>query len=635
MVKMKITYMIFALCMAITQIPTARAAGPSDANLDGMGRAIGIDVNHHPGKVLFAANCAACHEGGVPKAPHRDFLQTLPPASILSALDDGVMRQQAAHLAAGEKRAIAEYLTLTDLRTQKPVSKPIMCAAQQQLFEMKSPPAISGWGYDNRRFVKADDAGLTAGDVPKLKLRWAFAFPEALRARSQPVVAMGAVFVGSQNGTIYAFDLKTGCARWISKVSAEVRTAIVVESWPKGAAPSHRPRLFFGDLLSRVYAMDAQTGQLLWRTRPDAHPNATITGTPILSGDTLYVPISSLEVVTAADPNYQCCTFRGSVAALNASTGAMKWQHYTVVEAATEHSATLAGMPIMGPSGAPVWGSPTIDFKRGQLYHGSGENYSSPADDNSDAVFAVDLKTGARTWRQQLTKGDAWNMACILKNNPNCPKESGPDFDISASPLLIDGQNGRQMLVIGAKSGFITGLDPDDRGKILWQTRVGRGSIQGGVHFGMAAEGTRIYVPIVDIADNSDGTRSTEQGNAGLHALDAMTGRILWSVPAPAKCGERRWCDSGISAAVTAIEGVVFAGHLDGWFRAYAGDTGRVLWEFDTSLPVAGTNGEIAHGGSISGPGAAVAEGHVIVTSGYGFSNHMPGNALLVFGVDP
>jgi polyvinyl alcohol dehydrogenase (cytochrome) len=627
----KLLITAFALVSAASG---SRLFGEPAHSPDSMGRpADAIDVTNHPGKALFAENCAMCHEGGMPKAPHREFLETMAPGAILNALNDGIMQQQAAHLSQVQRRQVVEYLTRTDLAKYRPAPGAVMCSADKRGFDLTRPPATVGWGYDTRRFVPADVARLNAADVPRLKLKWAFAFPNALRARSQPVAAMGALFVGSQDGTVYAFDLDSGCAKWASKVSAEVRTAIIVEPWQQGGPHPAAPKLFFGDLLGRVYAMDALTGRVLWRVRPDPHPNATITATPAWADGKLIVAISSLEVVTAANASYGCCTFRGSIVALDPMTGETRWQHYTVPEPASQHGTSASGSPIMGPSGAPVWGSPAVDLNRGLVYHGSGENYSTPADANSDALFAVDLKTGARRWSVQLTARDAWNSACTLGNHPNCPSEHGPDFDLAASPMLVDIGGGKQLVIAGQKSGMVYGVDPDT-GTIVWRQRAGRGGIQGGIHFGMAAHDGVLYVGIDDLAMQSDGRNTTDPGFPGLAALDARTGKILWRTMVPNTCSNQNACDPGISAAVTAMPGVVFAGHLDGMLRAYDTKTGRILWQEDTTQPHHAVNDGTAKGGSISGPGVAIVDGKLITNSGYGFSYHMPGNALLVYSVD-
>jgi polyvinyl alcohol dehydrogenase (cytochrome) len=276
-----------------------------------------------------------------------------------------------------------------------------------------------------------------------------------------------------------------------------------------------------------------------------------------------------------------------------------------------------------------------IDAARNRLYVGSGENYSSPADANSNAVFALDLGTGKRLWSTQTLANDAWNVACMMADNPNCPVENGPDLDYSASPLLIQLSPGRDILVAGQKTGMAYGMDPGT-GRILWQQRVGRGSTQGGIHFGMAAEGTRVYVPVNDMNDTRDGRKYPGPALAGLHAVDAGTGAILWRNVTADVCDRlnpemRQYCDPGISAVVTAIPGVVFAGHLDGIMRAYDGATGQVIWQTDTTRTVRAINGVDAHGGGFSGPGVAVGRGHVVFNSGYGLYFHMPGNLLMVY----
>ena len=320
--------------------------------------------------------------------------------------------------------------------------------------------------------------------------------------------------------------------------------------------------------------------------------------------------------------------------ALNAADGSEIWRHYTIPTEPRVTTTTSAGTPVLAPSGAPVWSSPAIDRRRNRIYFGSGENYSSPADGNSDAVFAVDVDTGERIWQRQSTAGDAWNVACMMADNPNCPKERGPDFDHGSSMILIDLPDGEQVLAAGHKNGTIFALDPDDNGNVLWSVRVGRGSIQGGVHFGMAAEGSILYAPINDMNDTRNGdVLDPELARPGVHAIDMLEGAVLWSNVTADSCGaQRQFCDPGVSAAITAGPGVVFAGHLDGLIRAYDQHTGEVLWQYDTAVEHQGVNGLVGRGGSMSGAGPALAAGHLIVNSGYGLYFHEPGNLLLVFG---
>ena len=585
----------------------------------------------HPGEPLFSQYCASCHLGQVPKAPHKMFLQMMAPDAIYSALDVGIMRSHAEKMNAAQKQQVATYLG-----GDHPVStlRAPQCEGKAAAFDATRKPAASGWGItpENTRHIDAADAGLTAADLPRLELKWAFAFPNAQRARSQPAVAYGAVYIGSQDGTVYALDEETGCIRWTFRAPAEVRTAVIVE--PPALAGKHdgSPLVYFGDLLARVYAVDAFTGRERWTYKADDHPNATITGSPSLHEGTLYVPVSSLEVTSAADPAYECCTFRGSVVALDARTGQSRWKAYTIPTPPKESGRTRVGTRVLAPSGAPVWNSPAIDARRGVLYVGTGENYSSPANDTSDALIAFRLADGAMVWHAQKTANDAWNVACMLPDNPNCPPENGPDVDFGASTILLRGARQGDLLLAGQKSGNVYGVDPEQRGKIVWRNKVGRGGIQGGVHFGMATDGERLFVPISDMQDEHDGRKHESPSRAGIYALDPRTGKELWASPANDACAGRQFCDPGISATITSMPGAVLAGHMDGRLRAYDAATGKVVWEVDTTQEWKTVSGEVAHGGSFGGgAGPMIVHGKVFAASGYGLYFHMPGNVLLVF----
>ncbi|MEM7569150.1 MAG: PQQ-binding-like beta-propeller repeat protein [Pseudomonadota bacterium] len=583
-----------------------------------------------PGAALYAQNCAYCHQGGVAKAPHFNWLEMMPPRAIVNAMAGGVMTAQASALSETQHLQIAEYITRQPVSGGlPPVPNPPVCEGRAAVFDKADPPAAVNWGHDARRMIAQDVAGMVATDTAALELKWAFAFPGATRARSQPAFGYGAVYVGSADGNVYAFDAASGCLRWRFEASAEVRTAMVLSTDPEA------PGLYFGDIIANFYALDPLTGALMWQVKLDDHPSATLTGSPLYHDGTLYAPVSSLEVIPAADPAYACCTFRGSLAALDAQSGAEKWRFYPIPEQAKEVGETPVGTPIMAPSGAPIWISPMLDEKRGVLYVGTGENYSSPAGPNSDAIFAVDIKTGKRVWQRQTIAGDAWNVACMMESNPNCPKEDGPDFDHSASILLVDLPSGGDILIAGHKNGHVYGLDPDNKGALLWSTKVGRGSIQGGVHFGLAADGDVLYVPINDMNNTRNGdVLDPALARPGVHALSAQDGRILWSAVQENLCSEDRpFCDPGVSAALTAFEGGVIAGHLDGYLRAYDKATGRILWAHDTTQTVTGVNGLAAKGGGMSGPGVAASKGYLAANSGYGLYYHEPGNAFLMFGL--
>ena len=506
-------------------------------------------------------------------------------------------------------------------------------------FDAGSTPVSLGWGVDhaNSRFQPAETGGISRAQIPALEVKWALAYPNAIKARSQPAYGGGAIYVGSHDGTVRALDARTGCLRWSFSATAEVRTAVVISPWSVDD-DDPQPTLYFGDLLARVYALDARTGELRWKIRVDDHPDATVTGAVALAAGRVYVPVSALEVVSATNPQYECCTFRGAVIALDATTGEVVWKSHTIPEAPAEAGTTSAGTRILAPSGAPVWNSPTIDLDRNRLYVGTGENYSSPADGNSDAIIAYDLDSGEKLWVSQQTSGDAWNVACLIEgveDQSNCPVENGPDYDFGASSILVSLGNGRDILVGGQKSGNVMGIDPDT-GETLWRTKLGRGGVQGGVVFGMASEGRRVYVPISDMYYVVDDTRyePDDPARPGIYAIDAATGELEWSTPAPDVCGDKENCDPGITQAIAAVPGAVIAGHMDGWLRIYDGETGEQLWELNTVRDFETVSGEIARGGSFSGGGGIAAHGIFYINSGYGIYNHMPGNLLLAIGFD-
>ena len=590
----------------------------------------------HPGEAPYQANCAACHDQVMYKAPSRFFVSMMGAQNILQAMNGGLMSKQAATISAQDRRAIAEYIAGHSLDDVVAASQPPACDSEHG-FDPSVTPVSSGWGVDakNTRFQPQRSGGLSITDVPALEVKWAFAYPNAIKARSQPGFGGGAIYFGSQDGTVRALDAKTGCLRWAFKAAAEVRTAIVISPWSADDLDAD-PILYFGDLLARAYAISARTGELRWMKRVDDHRDATITGTPSLVEGRLYVPVSSLEVVAALDPGYSCCTFRGSLVALDAASGEQIWKSWTIDKAPSDAGKTSAGTTILAPSGAPIWNSPTVDLERGRLYAGTGENYSSPADGNSDAIIAFDMETGAKIWVSQQTKGDAWNTGCLIQyttDDANCPVENGPDYDFASSPMLLTLADGRNVVIGGQKSGAVMAIDPDS-GETLWKTQVGRGGVQGGVHFGMAVEGSRIYVPINDMFYPEDLTRYKFKTppKPGLYALDAQTGEVLWSSPAPDVCADLQDCDPGISHAITAIPGAVIAGHMDGWLRIYSGESGELMWELNTLQNFDTVSGEQAHGGSFSGGGPSVANGMIYVNSGYGIYNHMPGNLLLAIG---
>ena len=596
-----------------------------------------VDRETLPGAKIYHARCQMCHEGQAPKAPAKTFVQLMRPEAIYDALTTGVMQPLATGLSGEDRKHVAEYLSGEPFGTPQPPEAPA-CTGAAARFDT-SAPRSAGWGFGltNTHFATDEVARLPASDIPRLKLKWAFAYPSALRARSRPSFAYGALYVGSQAGKVYALDAKTGCIRWSFQTSAEVRTPVVVEPAAGQAPAKAAPLAFFGDLVGRAYAVDALTGKEVWRIKVDEHPSTTITGSPVYHDGLLYIPISSLEEAST-DPTYACCTFRGSVMAVDARTGKPVWKTYTIDEAPRQTGTTKSGTKMFAPSGAAVWNTPTLDTARGVLYVGTGNNYSGPANDRSNAILAMDLRTGAIRWASQIVPGDAWNVGCMIGND-NCPTNPGPDFDIGSGTLLAKLADGRERILVGLKSGMVVSLDPDRHEKPVWTNRVGRGSIQGGVQFGMAYDGKLLFVPISDMSNSNDASSKARESAAGeprpgLYALDPASGKQAWVSLAPNDCKGEPFCDPGILASIATSRGAVYAGHLDGKLRAYDSHDGRVLWQYDTRQPVKTLSGVVASGGSIGGGGPVPYQGMLYSNSGYGLYFHLPGNVLMAFSVD-
>jgi polyvinyl alcohol dehydrogenase (cytochrome) len=566
-------------------------------------------------EALYAANCAGCHDNGETGAPGRSALRSRTPAAILSALETGLMREQGKALKPEERRLIARHLG--DGGGAESAGR---CEGR---LDSPGTPLWNRWGNDtgNDRYQPVAAGGITPANVGTLELKWAFAFPGAARARSQPAVTDKAIFTGSADGRVYALSPETGCIWWTFDAEAEVRNAPLL---------GEDGRLYFGDFNANVYAIDATSGKPVWKHSVRDHPAGTITGSVALHGGRLFVPMSSTEVVSAMNGDYGCCTFRGGVAALDARTGRPIWRMYTT-EPPRPQGRNRKGVTRFGPSGAPVWSTPTVDAQRGLLYIGTGENYSSPANDRSDSIIAVDLRTGVVRWVRQMIRGDAWNASCgIHGNNINCPAEDGPDLDFGAPPILTTTASGRDILLAGQKSGMIYALDPDADGRILWERRAGMGGFNGGVHWGMATDGRTLHVGIADTPGNKGAVGPPRQG---MHAFDPLTGAPQWSRIEPHLCRENRHeCRTALSAPVTLTDGIVFAGALNGILRAYSATDGRILWTVDTRRDWPTVNGVRGYGGSIDSAGPIVAGSRLIVNSGYDKFGQIPGNVLLVFG---
>lgn len=583
-------------------------------------------ANAH-GASIYKEHCATCHEAGAAvRAPFRDVLMAMTVPQIVAALSpDGVMAVQGKVLSAEDKAAVASYLSGGGVGNGgDPMAG--ACAARGPLPDLASHPMWNGWGNDvaNTRFQNARSAGLTTADVPRLTLKWAFGFEGTTSASGQPTVAGGRVFVGNTNTMFYSLDLATGCTYWTFKADGGVRTAPSIARVDVNGAPRHV--VMFGDIRANVYGLDAETGQQLWKIKVDNHAMARITGAPTYHGGRLYVPVSSVEEVPGGNEKYPCCTFRGSVVALDAATGTQVWKSYMITEEPKIVGKNRIGTPIWKPAGAAIWTSPTLDVEKNLVYVATGNAYTSPAAATSDAVVALDMGSGKITWVQQATPNDAYLVRC-KPGVGNCPEDLGPDFDFGNSPILRTLAGGRRVLSLGQKSGIVYGMAPDENGKILWQMRAGKGGELGGIEWGSAADERSIYVPISDVLHPP-----AEAG--GLVAYDLATGKELWKTPAPPlNCTGGPGCTGAQSAAVSVMPGVVFSGSIDGHLRAYAAADGKIIWQFNTMQPFETVNKVKAEGGSIDAAGPVIAGGMVLTNSGYGQWRGKAGNVLLAFGL--
>ena len=588
------------------------------------------------GPTLYKQLCATCHDMGVGRAPTRDVLQAMTPERVLTAMESGAMLSMAAGRTGVERRAIAEFVTgktFAEALSATP-SPQSMCKATAGEFANPLTGATwNGWGANTQNTRYQDDkmAGLSAADVPKLKVKWAFGFPGELSADGQPSIAGGRVFVGTQSGTVYALSAATGCVHWAFHAEAAVRAAITI-----ARLDGNRYAAFVGDRAANVYALDAATGAMIWKSHVDDHPFARVTASPTYHNGRLYVGVASGEETAGAVAEYECCTFRGSLVALDAATGSRVWKTYTM-DAPERRGKNRVGTQQWGPSGAPIWSSPAIDAQKNAVYVTTGNNYSGPANDRSDAFMAFDIATGKMLWFRQMTAADDWNTACRLTDQTNCTNKDAPDHDFASPPILVSLPNGRRALVAGQKSGVVHALDPDQEGKILWQDRVGKGGINGGVQWGSAADGSNVYVALSDLGriavPNSQATVPDPEEGGGMFAIRLDTGKRVWETPPPRACRTRERCSPAQSAAVSAIPGVVFSGAIDGHLRAYSTNTGSILWDVDTAQTYKTVNGVPGRGGSLNVAGPAISGGTVIINSGY-VQNGMPGNVLLAFTVD-
>lgn len=577
------------------------------------------------GEALYKQRCAVCHDNPQDRVPPLFLIRRRSAEDVIQTLTSGSMRQQAAGLSADQIRALSIHLTG---KTPGPPITANMeanrCADAGTPIDLNAPQ-WNGWGrdLDNSRFQPKP--GIRAEDVPRLKVKWAFAHPGPM-ATGQPTVIGDRMFLTTEMGQLFSLNAKTGCTYWTMNAGAAVRAAMSVGRLPAGAKAKFA--LYFGDEKSYVQALDAMTGEVLWKTKIETHFLSRVTGAPVLYRNRIYAPVSSFEETAGRDNKYECCTFRGSVVALDAVTGKIIWKSFTVQNPPQPFKKNSAGTQMYGPAGGAIWSAPTIDVKRRAIYVGTGNSYTDIDTGETDAIMAFDLATGKVRWVNQATPKDNFLVGCRQPGVGNCPDQGGPDHDFGSSPVLRTLPNGKQVILGGQKSGVMWAFDPDNKGKTLWSVKLGQGGALGGIEWGFAADAENVYVPMADV--------SGPARKPGITALKIATGEQLWTVPAPkvpCSWGATR-CNNSQSAAATVIPGIVFSGTTDGRLRAYSTKDGSIVWEVDTSLPIPTVNAGVTKGGTLDGGGPIIVDGVLYTNSGYGRIVGQPGNLLIAYSVD-
>lgn len=612
--------------------PDHAAPAPDAKSADLDAASMARPGDDHPGRKVYDAACAMCHERPTEtRAPALDALRSMSADNIRRALTEGVMQAQGAALTRAQLSDVVAYLGVPEGRNDAWLEAS-MCPARLRTVDVEARPTVAdfGFGLKSHRRMTAQEAGLTSGDLKKLKLEWALAFPQTTTMRAQPVIVGSTMFISvGDTNRVYALDTQSGCIKWSYLSDTQLRTALTFGE----VGPDRRKVLLVGDVTRWLLQIDAETGQLIWRKDIRLFDRSRPSAASLIYKDKIIVPLSNREASQAPDDRFECCRTHGGVLALDAVTGERIWTYHTM-EGATLRGENSVGTPQWGPSGAPIWANLTIDEKRNVVYATTGENFSLPATDTSDAIIAIDLDTGRQKWSFQGTPNDAWNSACGTdRSGANCPpadKSIREDFDFGGAAVLATGKTGREMLLAGQKSGHVWALNPDN-GKLVWSERFGRGTTLGGNHMGVAVDDERVFVPI------NDSKRPNRIGSdqPGMNALDIETGKVLWRYHAKSDCGEGRRnraprCDIwyGLSSPPLVIDQSVVASSVDGKIFIFDASTGAITWQYDTLRDFQTVNGVPGKGGQIDNGAFVAADGALFVQSGYGAE---PGNVLLKF----
>lgn len=601
------------------------------------------DEAPHPGKMVYDQFCAACHNAPPPgdRAAPVAALRKMNAQVIISALTTGVMKPIGDGLDRRQIRDVAAYLAPPEAPAGTGWIDDNRCAADKQAVDLSGRPAQVGFGVDtdNSRRMTAAQAGLTTAQAANLEVAWAFAMPRTSGLRGQGVIVGSTLFYpASQAGYLLALDTRSGCVKWATATPASVRASLAYgRLGPKGPLA-----LVGGDASGNLTAFDAATGKVIWRADPRHDKMTPLSGTPLFAGDKILVPISAGDVAAAMRPTYACCKSHGALAAVDAATGKVLWTWRTMEDAKPLGRKNSVGIDMFGPSGAPIWSSPSVDLKAGVAYVSTGENTSPPATGTSNSIIAIDLATGKQKWVFQALANDVWNMSCPIGSANAGGRPPGPncffagegsvllDHDFGGGPLIWRGK-GRTLILGGQKSGDVWALD-SQTGKPVWHHQFGKGSPLGGVHWGIATDGVRVFAPIAD-------PNVPEPLNAaGLYAIDIGSGKVAWSWKASADCAAGRQArlpicagKFGLSAPPVVVDGAVIVGGLDGRLYVFDAKTGKLLSTHDTAVPFETVNKLKGNGGTIDAAGPFAGDGMVFVGSGYASFGQAGGNVLVAF----
>lgn len=505
-----------------------------------------------------------------------------------------------------------------------------MCEVDNRVIKLEQAPSFTFTQSDgnNPRHLEAAQAGLSTADLSNLELAWVVAFPDTSGLRAAPVIIGSTIFYSAtDSGRVFALDTNSGCAKWVYEADSRLRSSLAYSEI------DDLRMLVFTDSGGMVHTVDAKTGELIWIASGQASNNqGMLTGTPVIHEDKIIVPVSGSGVITGGNPNYECCENHGAVTALSVHTGEKLWEYHTMPAAEYTGQLSSTGVKQRGPSGAPIWTTPTIDAKRGQVYVTTGENTSHPTTNTSDAIIALDIETGEANWVFQALENDMWNFGCSARG-PNCiilEDTNSVDFDFGGPAILVGTDEG-ELLIAGQKSGDLWALNPET-GALVWNQRVGEGTALGGNHWGIATDSERAFMTINDPGGMNGNSRP------GLYSYFVGTGEPSWFYEAQPECNDQRSerlrrCESlyGFSATPLSVDGAVITGGLDGRLFVFNSGSGELIFQYDTVKDYETVNGVEGYGGSIDSHSIAAGSGMVFVGSGYGQFRQVPGNVLLAF----